>query len=258
MPPATRGGICTQQTGQTPGVHAGVIKYKGKITLIDFTLVWQHKLFLLNGAFVTIQLTFGAVVIGILLGCMAGMGRISRNRFIRAVSSVYVYVLRGTPMLLQIFFIYFGIPQLYLALTGTPLNPSPIKAGIIALGINSGAYVAEIVRAGIQNVPKGQMEASRSLGMSHWQAMREIILPQAFRRVIPPLCNEFIVILKDTSLVSVIGASELMYSAKVMGARYYDYVQFLFGAGMVYLVLTFIISQVLAAVERKLGVSGHG
>ncbi|BCS97582.1 glutamine ABC transporter permease [Desulfoluna limicola] len=225
--------------------------------MIDFALVWQHKLFLLKGAVVTIQLTSGALIIGIILGCLAGMGRISRNRFIRAVSSVYVYVLRGTPMLLQIFFIYFGIPQIYLAVTGNPINPTPMQAGIIALGINSGAYVAEIVRAGIQAVPKGQMEAARSLGMSHARAMKDVILPQAFRRIIPPLCNEFIVLLKDSSLVSVIGAGELMYSAKVMGARYYDYVQFLFGAGVVYLALTFIISQVLAAVERKMGVSGH-
>ena len=225
--------------------------------MIDFALVWQHKLFLLNGAVVTIQLTCGAVIIGIILGCLAGMGRVSRNRFIRGVASVYVYVLRGTPMLLQIFFVYFGIPQIYLSITGSPLVPSPMKAGIIALGLNSGAYVAEIVRAGIQAVPTGQMEASRSLGMTHWQATRSVILPQAFRKVIPPLCNEFIVLLKDTSLVSVIGAGELMYSAKVMGARYYDYVQFLFGAGLVYLALTFIISQALAALERKLGVGGN-
>ncbi|MCG8472301.1 MAG: amino acid ABC transporter permease [Desulfobacterales bacterium] len=225
------------------------------MTLIDFALVWQHKLFLLKGAVVTIQLTCGAVVIGILLGCLAGMGRVSRNRLLRAISGVYVYVLRGTPMLLQIFFIYFGVPQIYLAITGSPLMPSAMKAGIIALGINSGAYVAEIVRAGIQAVPKGQMEAARSLGMPHARAMKDVILPQAFRKVIPPLCNEFIVLLKDSSLVSVIGAGELMYSAKVMGARYYDYVQFLFGAGLVYLALTFVISQALAALERKLGVS---
>ena len=223
--------------------------------MIDFALVWQHKLFLLKGAVVTIQLTCGAAVIGILLGCLAGMGRVSRNRFLRALSGIYVYVLRGTPMLLQIFFIYFGVPQIYLALTGKPLMPTPLKAGILALGINSGAYVAEIVRAGIQAVPKGQMEAARSLGMPHGRAMKDVILPQAFRKVIPPLCNEFIVLLKDSSLVSVIGAGELMYSAKVMGARYYDYVQFLFGAGLVYLALTFVISQTLAAVERKLGVS---
>jgi len=225
--------------------------------VIDFALVWQHKLFLLKGAVVTIQLTSGALIIGIILGCLAGMGRISRNRLIRAVAGVYVYVLRGTPMLLQIFFIYFGLPQIYLSLTGNPIMFSPIKAGIIALGINSGAYVAEIVRAGIQAVPSGQMEAARSLGMPHGRAMWDVILPQAFRKIIPPLCNEFIVLLKDSSLVSVIGAGELMYSAKVMGARYYDYVQFLFGAGLVYLALTFIISQALAALERKLGVSGN-
>lgn len=226
-----------------------------RINVFDFALAWQHKLFLMKGAVITIQLTAGALILGVTLGCLAGMGRVSRNPFLRAISGVYVYVLRGTPMLLQIFFVYFGVPQIYMAVTGESMMPAPIKAGILALGINSGAYVAEIVRAGIQAVPKGQMEAARSLGMPHGQAMRYIILPQAFRKIIPPLGNEAIVLLKDSSLVSVIGAGELMYSAKVMGARYYDYVQFLVGAGVIYLFLTFIISQALAALERKLKVT---
>ncbi|TYT74436.1 amino acid ABC transporter permease [Desulfobotulus mexicanus] len=222
---------------------------------LDFSLLWQHRMFMVKGAVVTIQLTFGAIILGFILGCVAGIGRVSRNTIFRSISGIYVYVLRGTPMLLQIFFVYFGIPQIYMALTGNSMTPDPLTAGVIALGFNSGAYVAEIVRSGIEGVAKGQMEAARSLGMTHGQAMRHIILPQAFRRVIPPLGNEIIILLKDSSLVSVIGAGELMYSARVMGARYYDYVQFLAGAALIYLFLTFVISQLLAMLERRLKVS---
>ncbi|MCW7754698.1 amino acid ABC transporter permease [Desulfobotulus sp. H1] len=222
---------------------------------LDFALLWQHRMFLVKGAVVTIQLTLGAILLGFILGCVAGIGRVSRNTTFRIVSGIYVYVLRGTPMLLQIFFVYFGVPQIYMAITGNSMTPDPLMAGVIALGFNSGAYVAEIVRSGIEGIAKGQMEAARSLGMTHGQAMRHIILPQAFRRIIPPLGNEIIILLKDSSLVSVIGAGELMYSARVMGARYYDYVQFLVGAALIYLLLTFVISQLLALLERKLKVA---
>ena len=220
--------------------------------MFELSLLWQHKTFLLAGAVVTIKLTAGAVVLGLTLGILFGMGRISGNRLIRTISSVYVQVLRGTPMLLQIFFVFFGIPQIYHAVLGANMSPDPLVAGTIALGVNSGAYVAEIVRAGIQSIHQGKVEVGRSLGLSYWLIMRLIILPQAIKRIIPPLCNEAIVLLKDSSLVSVIGASELMYSARVMGARYYDYVQFLFGAAMIYLCLTFFIAQVLAMLERRM------
>lgn len=219
-----------------------------------FSLVLKHKSFLLQGTLVTILITIGAVILGLFLGLIAGMGRISRNPFIRGVAGFYVTVLRGTPMLLQILFVFFGIPQIYNGLTGQSLSFDPILAGICALGINSGAYVAEIVRAGIQSIDSGQMEAARSLGLTHNQAMTLIILPQAFRRIIPPLVNELIVLLKDSSLVSTIGAGELMYSARVMGARYYEYVQFLVGAALIYLFLTFIISRLAAILERRLAI----
>lgn len=219
---------------------------------MDLSLLWHHKTFMLAGAFVTLKLTIGAVFLGLILGVVTGMGSVSKNWFFRFIAGVYVQVFRGTPMLLQIFFIYFGVPQIYRLITGQSIMPDPLYVGIIALGINSGAYVAEIVRAGIQSVGQGQMEAGRSIGLSSGQTMRYIILPQAMRKIIPPLGNEAIVLLKDSSLISVIGTNELMYSAKVMGAKYYDYVQFLIGAAIVYLCFTFVISRILSYVEKHL------
>ncbi len=220
--------------------------------MIDLSLLWENKLFIISGAIVTLKLTFGAIIVGLILGIVLGMGRVSKIFCFRLFSSTYVQLFRGTPMLLQIFFIYFGIPQIYNLLTGHSMSPDPLSVGIMALGLNSGAYVAEIVRGGIQAVGPGQMEAGRSIGLSYNQTMRFIILPQAIKKIIPPLGNEAIVLLKDSSLVSVIGTQELMYSAKVMGAKYYDYVQFLIGAGMIYLLFTFVIARLLSSVEAHL------
>lgn len=219
---------------------------------MDLTLLWQQKFFMLAGATVTLQLTAGAIIIGLILGVITGVASVSPARTPRVISGIYVQIFRGTPMLLQIFFIYFGIPQLYKLIMGSSIMPDPLVVGIIALGLNSGAYVAEIVRGGIQAVGQGQMEAGRSIGLSRKMTMRYIIIPQAMKKIIPPLGNEAIVLLKDSSLISVIGTNELMYSAKVMGAKYYDYVQFLVGAGLIYLTLTFVISRLLARLEKKL------
>jgi len=159
--------------------------------------------FLLLGAWDTLKLTFFSVLIGLVLGTFIGMGRLSKIKVINIPSTVYVEFLRGTPLLVQISIVYFGLPQLGIQLQAYP-------AAIVALGLNSGAYIAEIVRAGIQSIPKGQYEAARSLGLTHWQAMRYIILPQAFKNILPALGNEFITLTKDSSLASVIGVTELM------------------------------------------------
>lgn len=216
-----------------------------------FLRVWQYKGFLLTGTLVTLEMTIGATFIGIVLGTIFGLFRISHNKILRAISGFYLWIIRGTPMLLQIIFVYIGIPQIYKILTGNVVFFDPVMAGIAGIGINSGAYVAEIVRAGIQSVDKGQMEAARSLGLTHGQAMRYVILPQGFRTIIPALGNELIVLLKDTSLVSAIGARELMNSARIMGAKYYQYAEFLTGAAVIYLILTFCISQLVNYTERK-------
>lgn len=224
---------------------------------MDFSLVFKHYDMLLNGALATLQVTFGALAMGLCLGVIAGTGRISRRLSVRLLADGYIQVIRGTPMLLQIFFFYLGFPQIYMLLTGDGITPDPLITGVIALGINSGAYNAEIIRAGIQSINKGQMEAARGTGLSHTQAMFYVILPQALKRMIPPLGNELIVLLKDSSLISTIGVAELMFSAKVLGARYYTYVPFLAGAGCIYLTLTFGFSRFFNALERKLS-SGSG
>lgn len=214
--------------------------------------VWEFRNFLLQGTFITIKMTLGGIIIGIILGVLAGLSRISKNKILKGISGIYLTIIRGTPMLLQIIFIFVGIPQIYSTITGSSVSFDPIIAGTIGIGINSGAYVAEIVRAGIQSVDIGQMEAARSLGLSHSRAMRYIILPQAFRIIIPPLGNEAIVLLKDTSLVSAIGARELMNSSRMMGAKFYMYAEFLVGAAIIYLCLTFIISKLVSHLERRL------
>jgi His/Glu/Gln/Arg/opine family amino acid ABC transporter permease subunit len=224
---------------------------------MDFSLVFKHSDMLLSGAWYTVQITFGALTLGLMLGILAGTCRISRRTPVRLAADCYIQVIRGTPMLLQIFFFYLGFPQIYMVITGHGITPDPLITGIIALGINSGAYNAEIIRAGIQSINKGQMEAARGTGLGHTQAMVFVILPQALKRMIPPLGNELIVLLKDSSLISTIGVGELMFSAKVLGARYYTYVPFLVGAGCIYLTLTFTFSRIFNAMERKLA-AGSG
>lgn len=224
---------------------------------MDFSLVFKHSDMLLSGALATLEVTFGALGFGLILGIIAGTCRISRRLAIRIAADAYIQIIRGTPMLLQIFFFYLGFPQIYMMVTGEGITPDPLITGIVALGINSGAYNAEIIRAGIQSIDKGQMEAARSTGLGHTQSMVFVILPQALRRMIPPLANELIVLLKDSSLISTIGVAELMFSAKVLGARYYTYVPFLVGAGCIYLALTFSFSRFFNALERKLA-AGSG
>jgi amine acid ABC transporter, permease protein, 3-TM region, His/Glu/Gln/Arg/opine family len=227
-------------------------KRRGVLILEGILKVWEFRDFLLQGTFVTIKMTIGAIIIGIVLGVLVGLARISKNVILKSISGIYLTIIRGTPMLLQIIFIFVGIPQIYNTITGNSVSFNPIIAGTIGIGINSGAYVAEIVRAGIQSIDIGQMEAARSLGLSHSRAMKYIILPQAFRIIIPPLGNEAIVLLKDTSLVSAIGARELMNCSKMMGAKFYMYAEFLVGAAIIYLILTFIISKLVGHLERRM------
>ena len=200
---------------------------------------------LLMGAVVTIQITVLSVLLGVLIGLFVGIARISSFRLIRWAAAVYVDFFRGTPLLVQIFLIYFAIP----VITGQRMDP--FMAAISACGINSGAYVAEIFRAGIQSIDEGQMEAGRSLGMTWGQTMRYIIVPQAFKRVIPPLGNEFIALLKDSSLVSVIGFEELTRRGQLIIAKTYGSLEIWFSVAIIYLAMTLTISQFVAYLERR-------
>jgi polar amino acid transport system permease protein len=223
---------------------------------MNYGLLLEHAGRLLTGAKLTVIMTVGAILLGLILGTALGLARLSPHRAPRWAAGLYLQIFRGTPMLLQICFLYFAIPQIVgPRVWNNPLLPDAAMAGIIALGLNSGAYIAEIIRSGIQGVDKGQTEAAWALGLSRGQTTRLVVLPQAFRLTIPPLCNEFIVLLKDTSLVSAIGAKELMYQSRAMGAKYYEYFVFMAGAGIVYFCLTFLLSRLSNYIERRLAVS---
>ena len=200
---------------------------------------------LLMGALVTVKITAISVGLGIVIGLFVGIARIAHSRVLRLLAAIYVDFLRGTPLLVQIFLIYFALP----IVTGRHMDP--FVAAIASCSINSGAYVAEIFRAGIQSIDAGQMEAGRSLGMTWGQTMRYIIVPQAFKRVIPPLGNEFIALLKDSSLVSVIGFEELTRRGQLVIARTYGSLEIWTCVAIIYLLMTVTISRFVAYLERR-------
>jgi len=211
----------------------------------DFSLVVNALPLLLEGAFVTIKITALSVMFGIVIGLFAGIARISSFWPVRALAAVYVDFIRGTPLLVQIYLMYFALPVV------TGMRIDPFVAAITACSVNSGAYVAEIFRAGIQAVDEGQMEAGRSLGMTWMQTMRYIIIPQAFKQVIPPLGNEFIALLKDSSLVSVIGFEELTRRGQLVIARTYGSLEIWVSVAVLYLIMTLTISRFVAYLERR-------
>lgn len=210
---------------------------------------------LLQGSILTIEITALSVFFGTLIGLFVGMGKLSKNKIIKALCSAYVTVIRGTPLLVQVFIIYFGLPNLFYLLTGNRHPIEPLVAAVWACSINSGAYVAEIFRAGIQSIDRGQMEAARSLGMTHGQAMRYVILPQAFRRVVPPLGNEFIALMKDTSLLSAIGVEELVRKGQLYASTTFATFPVYTGIALFYLVMTMTVSRWVSYMERRLRVS---
>ena len=212
---------------------------------MNFELMAQAMPLLLMGAGVTVKITAISVLLGILIGLFIGIARISTNRVIHLIAAVYVDFLRGTPLLVQIFLVYFALP----VVTGQRIDP--FLAAIAACSINSSAYVAEIFRAGIQSIDAGQMEAGRSLGMTWTQTMRFIIVPQAARRVIPPLGNEFIALLKDSSLVSVIGFEELTRRGQLIIARTYASLEIWLCVAIIYLIMTVSISRLVSWLERR-------
>lgn len=231
---------------------------------MDFETVIRTFPILLIGAAITLGITVVSVTNGCILGLFAGLARLSKKRLWRLLATCYVDFFRGTPLLVQVFIVYFGIPYLvdlfqrYLeARYGIPpfLESTAIEklwAAIIACSLNSGAYIAEIFRAGVQSIERGQMEAARSLGMTHAQAMRYVILPQAFRRVIPPLGNEFIAMLKDTSLLSVIGFEEMFRRGQLIVGETFAVFEIYMTVALIYLVMTLSFSRLVDYAERKL------
>ncbi len=204
----------------------------------DFSLIWNSLPLLLAGAGVTIEITAIAVGLGFIFGLITSVCRLSDVKILQVIAVCYVNIIRGTPMLVQIFLIYFALPMVI----GQRINP--FVAAVAACSINSGAYVSEIFRAGIQSVDKGQMEAGRSLGLSWMQTMRYVILPQAFKHVIPPLGNEFISMTKETSLVSVIGFEELTRRGQLIIAKTYGSFEIWLTVAVIYLVMTLTSARI--------------
>lgn len=211
----------------------------------DFSLIWNSLPLLLAGAGVTIEITAIAVGLGFIFGLITSVCRLSGVKILQVIAVCYVNIIRGTPMLVQIFLIYFALPMVI----GERINP--FVAAVAACSINSGAYVSEIFRAGIQSVDKGQMEAGRSLGLSWMQTMRYVILPQAFKHVIPPLGNEFISMTKETSLVSVIGFEELTRRGQLIIAKTYGSFEIWLTVTAIYLVMTLTIARLVSYLERR-------
>lgn len=208
----------------------------------------KYGKFYINGAGYTIFLAFMGVLFGAIIGGLLAMMKLSKSRIFRWIAIAYIEYVRGTPLLVQIFIVYFGTGVLGLDL-------SKVAAGCIALALNSGAYVAEIIRAGINAVNKGQVEAARSLGMNQMQSMRYIILPQAIKNILPALGNEFVTVIKESSVVSVIGVSELIFQAgNVQGASFKPFLPYLV-VSLIYFVLTFTISRLLGVAERRMSTS---
>ena len=211
----------------------------------DFSLIWNSLPLLLAGAGVTIEITAIAVGLGFIFGLITSVCRLSGVKVLQVIAVCYVNIIRGTPMLVQIFLIYFALPMVI----GERINP--FVAAVAACSINSGAYVSEIFRAGIQSVDKGQMESGRSLGLSWMQTMRYVILPQAFKHVIPPLGNEFISMTKETSLVSVIGFEELTRRGQLIIAKTYGSFEIWLTVAAIYLVMTLTIARLVSYLERR-------
>ena len=222
--------------------------------MIEF-LTAENILFMLKGAGYSLLLALGAVFFGCLIGIVCAAAKLSRSKVLRILSNIYVEVIRGTPMLLQILFFFLGIPVIFQSITGVRMNTNPYVIGLIALSLNSGAYQTELIRSGIQSVDKGQWEACETLGIDYAVAMKQVILPQAFKMIIPPLVSEFITLIKDSSLISNIGALELLYASQVLGKRYYDYLHPLIMAGLMYLVMTVFVSFLSKKLERSLSVN---
>jgi len=204
-----------------------------------------------KAALLTIELTAGAVAIGVVIGLFMALARLSKFKLVRALAIGYIDFFRGTPLLVQIFLVYFLVPR-FLHWETLPDNYQYI-AGVLAMSLNSGAYIAEIFRAGIQSIDRGQSEAARSLGMTHTQSMRYVILPQAFKRVMPPLGNEFIALLKDSSLLSIVAIQELFYTGKIIVGRTFQPIPMYLTVALYYLVMTQLISQWVAYMERRMG-----
>ncbi|GMO55833.1 MAG: hypothetical protein Ta2G_15360 [Termitinemataceae bacterium] len=219
---------------------------------MEFALVFRDAgPLLFRGLGITLETTLFALIFACILGLVTCLFAVSRWRVLRVLAKIYVGIIRGTPLMVQVFFIYFGLPQFVQSL-GIDFRFTAFSAGIITLSLNAGAYIAEIFRGGILAIDPGQMEASRSLGLSYGRSMYRVVLPQALRVSIPSLVNQFIISLKDTSIISVISLADICYEAKIyIGTTMQSFTTWTI-VGLFYLVIIFILSQISGYIEKRL------
>ena len=219
------------------------------LTLENFSTLLQYKSMFIQGIINTLLLSIIGVFFGIIIGMVLSLLRLSKYKILRGISLTYLEFFRCTPLMIQVFFMFFATPELL------KINLSPFYAGAIALSLNSGAYVSEIIRSGINSIDKGQMEASRSLGLGYGKTMRYVIIPQAIKNILPTLGNEFIAIIKETSTLTVIGVAEVMYTTDRVKASTWVSTPPIIVAMVIYFVITFTLSKVIAIFERRMKVS---
>ncbi len=244
---------------------------------VRLEIIWEYRELFISGIKMTLGITLIAIIFGTLIGLFCGMSRLAEIKhgpwkypvlfLVRWPSTAYVTFFRGTPLFVQILLIHFSLIPIFihpdegLLITGELAETlrqdyGALTSGIVALTLNSGAYITEIFRAGIQSIHKGQFEASRSLGMNYWQTMRFVIVPQAFRRMLPPLGNEAIMLLKDSSLVSAIGLVELAYAARTVAGAYSRYGEPYLVISLIYLVMTLAMAAMVQRLENRYKAAG--
>jgi len=216
--------------------------------MIDIHLIINSLPNLLNGSLITLKIVIVAFSIGIPLGALISILETSKSFILSAIINIYVTIVRGTPVLIQIFFIYYTLPQFNISI-------QPTLVASIAIGLNSSAYVSQILKSGINAVPLGQIEAAKTLGLNIFVTMKDIILPQVFKTSIPSFGNELITIIKDSSLASIIGVMELSKEASIIRSRTYDAFSILLSISLIYLLLTTIVSYGVKILNQRLKIN---
>ncbi|MCP4749835.1 MAG: amino acid ABC transporter permease [Proteobacteria bacterium] len=226
------------------------IAFVGSILIVAYLAVfhpdpyWEILKFLPDGIVVTFQVTVLSILLSLPIGLATGLGRISKDKVFNGIASLYVEVIRGIPLLVQLFYIYFAL--------GRIMNLPAITSAVIAMAVCYGAYMGEIFRAGIEAVPPGQMEAARSLGMTKTQAMVHVVLPQAVKTILPPVGNEFVALLKDSSLVSILAVSDLLRRGREYASESFAYFETYTMVALMYLIITLILSKGISLMEDRI------
>jgi len=223
-------------------------KLLATIMMLDFTSIVPYMPLLIKGALVTIQFSVLALFFGTIFGVFIGTMRIAPNRIMSSIAASYIYVIRGTPLLIQLYFIYFGLPSIGIYL-------SAFVSGVLGLTINAAGYIGEIVRGGVEAIPKGQWEAGKVLGLSHDKTLRFIILPQALRNMLPPLGNEFVTLIKESSLLSTIAILELTMAGQQIRSKTFAAFETFIVIGLIYLIMTSVTSLLLRQIEKRWNVN---